>query len=156
MHISSLVRIGGLAALCGAAAIGAQDVGQVVHMDGPGVVAQPAKRTAQPVSNGLTRSQSKALAQGRMPRPGVYRLRSLLSGRCAVVSDSGANPPVETWDCENRDGWQHGSYNNHWVVLPHPAGGITLRGHTQRLRFANQRPAQAREYGNCLGTRAVS
>lgn len=133
-----------------AAAVSAQDVDQVVHMDGPGVTAVPAQRVAQPASNPLTASQKKAIAQGRGPRPGVYRIRSVLSGRCIVVSGSGTNPPAETWDCENQDGWQHGGFNNHWVVLPHPSGGFTLRGHPQRLRFDNERPRRAGEYASCL------
>jgi hypothetical protein len=131
-------------------ALKAQDVGQVVHMDGPGITAQVAQPVAQPASQPFTESQKKALAQGKSPRPGVYRLRSVLSGRCIVVSSNGANPPAETWDCENRDGWQHGGFNNHWVVLPHPAGGFTLRGHPQRLSFANERPRRAGENASCL------
>ncbi|MFN3515760.1 MAG: PAN domain-containing protein [Novosphingobium sp.] len=129
---------------------GQQDNGQAVYTRDRQPVAVPVNPVARPVNNPLTASQKEAIAQGKGPRPGVYRIRSVLSGRCIVVSSAGANPPAETWDCENRDTWQHGGFNNHWIVLPHPSGGFTLRGHPQRLRFENQRPPRVGEYGSCL------
>lgn len=98
----------------------------------------------------LTTEQSRALFQGKGMRPGVYRFRSLHSGLCAVVSDTGATPPLETWDCDRDDGWQHAGYNNYWVVIPHRAGGYTVRGNNTRLRFAGQRPEGPGELTACM------
>lgn len=130
---------------------GEQDVDQAVYTHEPLPVAvATTPPVAQIANEPLNRHQQQALAQGRSLRPGVYRMRSLHSGLCAVISDTGANPPMETWDCNRDDGWQHAGFNNHWVVLPHPAGGYTLRGHPQRLRFEGGRPERLGEFGNCL------
>lgn len=129
---------------------GDENVGQAVYTHEPLPVATLAMQVAQPAANALTAEQRKAIAQGKALRPGVYRIRSVLSGRCIVVSSTGANPPAETWDCDRDDGWQHSGFNNHWVVLPHPAGGYTVRGHPQRLSFANERPRRVGEYASCL------
>lgn len=134
------LAIGAVLAACGGALAAQVIVDPVATRIGVEPVGGPA----------LSAEQARALNQGLGMRPGVYRFRSLHSGLCASVSETGPNPPLDTWDCDRDDGWNRAGYNNYWVVLPHRAGGYTIRGNNTRLRFAGQRPPGPGELTACM------
>ncbi|HEX4848934.1 MAG TPA: hypothetical protein VFV30_12390, partial [Novosphingobium sp.] len=138
-----------------AAAVSAQDVDQVVHMDGPGVTAVPAQRVAQPVSNPLTAAQQKAISQGKALRPGVYRLRSVHSGGCLATNFAVPRFLFQLSSCgtELIGNMYYGDDGLNLAILPHPAGGYTVRSaHPAYLGWVQNglRAPVNGEYGNCL------
>lgn len=123
---------------------GDENVGQVVYTHEPLPVATPAQRVAQPVVTALTDQQKKAIAQGSAVRPGFYRLRSLHSGLCAASVHVLASPPLVANACSQHEGL------NTFAILPHPAGGYTVRSAPRRYGYQGIRENTAAELGNCL------
>lgn len=123
---------------------GDENVGQVVYTHEPLPVATPVARVAQPVTSQLTEPQKRALAQGKAVRPGFYRFRSLHSGMCGASAHVLSTPPLVTLNCTTHPGLAS------FAVLPHPAGGYTIRSHPSRYGYDGERLNSASELGNCL------
>lgn len=146
MRLKALFSAIGLALASISAVLAAQDTGTVVHMDGPGVLAQVVvapPRVAQLVDDRPTVEQARALAAGNRFMPGVYRIRSVLSGHClAATGDANAfilgdcSVPAEL------------AATNQFAILPHPRGGYTVRLHPYRALLGG-RANSANEIGNC-------
>ena len=144
MKFRLLTLLAPVAALAGAYVASAEDeIGQAVYQDGPGI--------AVPVKGGITIEQRKALYPPRGPRPGIYRMRALHSGNCVVAYEPhdgfDRQARFAQIDCGALDVSANPQRYYEFVVLPHPAGGYTLRS---QLAVNGGRAAVPGQVSNCL------
>jgi hypothetical protein len=117
---------------CSASAEG--DIDQVVHMDGPGI--------AEPVTGNLSIQQRRDLYAPRGPRPGLYKIRALHSGKC--VGHHAALGLENSYLLHSECNWA----TTGWFILPHPGGGYTVRTNVDHL-ITESRGSVPGQIGNC-------
>ena len=110
------------------------EVDQIVHMDGPGI--------AEPVSGNLSLQQRRDLYAPRGPRPGLYKIRALHSGKC--IGHHAALGLENSYLLHNDCVWSTLS----WFVLPHLDGGYTVRTNMDHL-ITESRANVPGQIGNC-------
>ncbi|WP_147291698.1 PAN domain-containing protein [Sphingorhabdus pulchriflava] len=110
------------------------EVDQIVHMDGPGI--------AEPVSGNLSLQQRRDLYAPRGPRPGLYKIRALHSGKC--IGHHAALGLENSYLLHSDCAWSTLS----WFVLPHPDGGYTVRTNMDHL-ITESRANVPGQIGNC-------
>lgn len=146
MSFKHLVLTGALAALAGTSAIAQGGLA-------PKSSVSPAARAdlmALP-ENPLTLEQNRALNRPHGPLPGIYRLRSLHSGNCVLAYEPNdgldRQAKLVQWDCAALEASQSPQRFYELVMLPHPAGGYTIR---TQLKLVGGRVAVAGQVSNCL------
>ena len=101
--------------------------------------------------NPLTPEQTRALNRPRGPQPGIYRLRSLHSANCVVTwepnSGMDRQARLAQWSCASLEASHSPERFYEFVMLPHPAGGYTVR---TQLAVRGGRERMAGQVSNCL------
>ncbi len=109
----------------------AQDTGVIVYENRP--------------AGALTDAQWQSLYGPKEPRPGIYRLKPLHSGRCLSVNNAAG--PTEKEYIEQILCRDNSNELERFIVIPHPLGGFTIR--SQAIIFKDRRAANPDQVVYC-------